>query len=58
MIFVVFYFLWILFFITIVVMGWKKIDGSIRIYGLITLSGLHLLGVFIVYGLFNRIPLW
>lgn len=58
MTFFIFFIFWSLFTIAVVVMGWSKIDGNIRVYGLITLNGLHLLGVFIVYGLVNHIPLW
>jgi hypothetical protein len=50
--------IWSLVIISVVAGGWQRIDGNIRVYGLIVVSGLYLLGIFILYGLMRQVPIW
>ena len=39
-------------------LGWRKIQHHVKVYLLILVSGLYLSGIFFLYAVLNRIPVW
>jgi len=58
MIILAFWLPWGLISLILGVVVWRKVHGGADVYALITISGVHLAGVFVFYGLVNHIPLW
>jgi len=40
------------------VISWRKIHSEVKVYALIVVSGIHLFGIFVFYGIVNHIALW
>ena len=55
---VTFWLVWSLISIIIGFVVWRKVHGGAKVYALIVVSGLHLSGIFVFYGIVNHIPLW
>lgn len=53
-----FWLIWSLISIIIGVVVWRKVHGGAKVYALIAVSGLYLIGIFVSYGLVDHIALW
>jgi hypothetical protein len=49
---------WSVISICLGVVVWHKTHSGVNVYMIIAISGFHLAGIFVFYGLVNRIPIW